>query len=149
LKKLAKVSFTFIFIKILRFVILKTVQSQDQTEKEIEIGQNNTSTKAMSQDQRIIHFSRVSNKPVDLVVEVLIVTDPSVYEVHKRFCKTNDKSKIFQHMRIYYSHIINGVNHRFLNSLKNDTEMSITLKLTNFLFLTVSYKTHQKLKINP
>jgi hypothetical protein len=102
----------------------------------------------MAQDHRIVHSSRISTTPVNLVVEVLIVTDPSVYEVHKKFCKTSDKSKIFQHMRIYYSHIINGVNQRFLNSLKNDSEISITLKLTNFLFLTVRFILVDNSKVN-
>lgn len=104
---------------------------------EVEPVTSQNQTKTLPHDQRLIYFPRPStNSPVPLVVELLLVTDPTVYEVHRKFCKTNDKEKIFQHMRIYYSYLINGVNQRFQNSLRNDTEIKLSVKLTNFLFLT-------------
>lgn len=64
-------------------------------------------------------------------------------------------------MKIYFSHLLNGVicylnffninilriyysnskkvNLRYQNSLKDDTDLRITIKLANFLFLTVSF----------
>ena len=98
----------------------------------------NQTKHAMNQDQRIIQRPNLfTSEPVPLVVELLVVADPSVYEAHRRYCRTRDKAKVFQHMRIYFSHLINGVNQRYQNSLRGDTEISISIKLTNFLFLTV------------
>jgi hypothetical protein len=77
-----------------------------------------------------------------------------------RFSNSNDQNAVFQYMKIYFSHVIYGVmfslliyktiliiiyiiyykmkaSQRFYNSLSNDPDLMIHLKLTNFLFLTV------------
>lgn len=41
-------------------------------------------------------------------------------------------------MRIYYCHYFNGVNQYYQNSLLNDSDLRITIKLKNFLFFTVN-----------
>ena len=56
--------------------------------------------------RQIKQFNR---EPINLYVETLIVTDYSVFKSHQDFCKTTDTSKIFQHMRVYFTHLINGV----------------------------------------
>jgi hypothetical protein len=59
----------------------------------------------------------------DLYVELLVVTDPTVYEDHKRYSGSNDSSLIFSHMRTYFAHTINLVitlfycsNNKLMNS---------------------------------
>jgi len=47
--------------------------------------------------------------PIELYVELLLVTDRSVFEDHKRFARTNDDNLAFLHMRTYFSHFVNGV----------------------------------------
>ena len=39
-------------------------------------------------------------------------------------------------MKIYYSHLFNGVNQHYQDSLANDPDLRITIKLKNFLFFT-------------
>lgn len=62
--------------------------------------------KQSSRQQRLVN---VVAKPIQLVVELLVVTDRSVFEDHKRFSRTNDTELAFLHMRTYFSHFINGV----------------------------------------
>lgn len=70
-------------------------------------------------------------------VEVLIVTDSTVFNDHSRFVNSTDIDIVFQHMRIYFAYLINGVNQRYLNSFENDTDLNINIRLTNYLFLIV------------
>jgi hypothetical protein len=72
-----------------------------------------------------------------MFVEILIVTDESVFNDHTKFAKTSDPSLALLNMRIYFTHLINGVNKLFQNSLSNDTNLHITVTHKNFLFLTV------------
>ena len=51
----------------------------------------------------------VNGDPVQLYVETLIVTDLTIYNDHKRFSGSNDQNIVFQHMKIYFSHLLNGV----------------------------------------
>jgi hypothetical protein len=48
-------------------------------------------------------------KPIVLNVELLLVTDLSIYEDHKRYSGSTDPNTVFLHMKIYYSHLFNGV----------------------------------------
>lgn len=52
----------------------------------------------------------LNGEPVQLYVETLIVTDYSVYNDHQRITKSTDQNVVFQHMKLYFSHVINGVN---------------------------------------
>lgn len=52
----------------------------------------------------------LNGEPVQLYVETLIVTDLSVYNDHQRITKSTDQNVVFQHMKLYFSHVINGVN---------------------------------------
>lgn len=49
-------------------------------------------------------------KPIKLYVELLLVTDRTVFEDHKRFARTDETDLVFLHMRTYFSHFINGVS---------------------------------------
>ena len=63
----------------------------------------------------------VNGQPVNLYVETLIVTDLTVFEDHKRFAQSTDTNVVFQHMRIYFAHLINGVkNYLYKNLNKNN-----------------------------
>jgi hypothetical protein len=44
-----------------------------------------------------------------LVVESLLVADHSAFRKHKNFINTNDDDLVAMFMKIYYSHVINGV----------------------------------------
>lgn len=46
---------------------------------------------------------------MQLTVEVLLVADESVYNDHKRFTGSADQSTVFNSMRAYFSHMMNGV----------------------------------------
>ena len=48
--------------------------------------------------------------PIGLYVELLIVTDLTIFEDHKRFAQTSDTNLVFLHMRTYFAHYINGVS---------------------------------------
>lgn len=50
-----------------------------------------------------------NGQAVNLFVETLIVTDRSVFIDHQRYTKSADPNVVFEHMRIYFSFIINGV----------------------------------------
>lgn len=78
-----------------------------------------------------------NGQPFNLFLEVLLVTDHSIYEDHVRFAGTNDTDLVFLYMRTYFAHYFNGINQRFQNSFANDPDLRVTIKLTNFLFLTV------------
>ena len=50
-----------------------------------------------------------NGQPFNLNVDLLIVTDMSVYEDQMIFAKTNNKDLIFLYMQAYYAHCVNGV----------------------------------------
>lgn len=52
---------------------------------------------------------RILDKPVELYVELLLVTDRTIFEDHKRYAQTDDNDITFLHMRTYFTHYINGV----------------------------------------
>ena len=70
-------------------------------------------------------------------VESLVVVDPSVYLDHKAYLKSSNDTEIFQHIRTYYAHMLNGVNDKYQYSLQNDPDMRINIKLMNILIYTV------------
>ena len=43
-------------------------------------------------------------------VEHLVVCDVTIFNEHSRFVQTNDKDVVFENMRIYFAHVINGVS---------------------------------------
>lgn len=51
-----------------------------------------------------------NGQPFDLYVEVLVVTDYTIYEDHQNFAQTTDQNLVFLYMRTYFAHYINGVN---------------------------------------
>ena len=69
------------------------------------------------------------------------MTDKTIFDDHKAFAKTNDSSIVFLYMRAYFAHLINGVSRRYINSLVNDPDLRLYIRLSNYLFLTVSLKT--------
>ena len=55
----------------------------------------------------------LNGKPVQLYVEVLPVLDQSLYLAHQRYSNSTDQSVVFQHMKIYFSHVFNQVLKKF------------------------------------
>lgn len=105
------------------------------------------------------------NKPVELNVEILVVTDESIFLAHRAFLRTTRQNLVFSYMKIYYSHVINNVifiysykfyywfffqkvNKLFQNSFSNDPDLRINVKASNFIFLTVWNSKLNKLKYN-
>ena len=54
----------------------------------------------------------------------------------KEYTGISDRVILFEYMKIYLSHVMNGVNLRYKNSLLKDPDLRLYVKLTNFLFLT-------------
>lgn len=79
----------------------------------------------------------LNGQPISMFVEQLVVIDQTIYLDHQKFLNTNDRDVIFESMKIYFSHMFNGVNQQFVNSLANDPDLRIYIKLKNFLFFTV------------
>lgn len=80
----------------------------------------------------------MNGNPFELSLELLIVTDSSVFNAHRNFIGISNTDVVFLHMRHYFAHLIHGVNQRYQNSLSQDPDLRINIVLTNFLFLTVS-----------
>ncbi|CAF0730548.1 unnamed protein product [Brachionus calyciflorus] len=78
----------------------------------------------------------LNGQPITLNVELLVVTDSTVFNTHQKFAGTSNTEIVFLHMRHYYAHLMHGVNQRYQNSLRNDPDLRINIVLTNFLFLT-------------
>lgn len=51
----------------------------------------------------------LNGQPIQMNVEVLVVTDSSALQSHQIYAGTTDQNKIFAHMRLYYAHLFNGV----------------------------------------
>ena len=117
-----------------------------------------------SKIQRLRKFPRkkrsLIGNPITAYVELLIVTDTSVLNNFKIQTSTSDLNIIFSNMRVYYANAIHSVrfnslmyirrkfstlflflklkvNERYINSLKNDSDLRINIVPKNFLFLTV------------
>ncbi len=80
---------------------------------------------------------RASN-PVQAFVEYLVVTDVSVFNDQARFINSTNQTLVFEHMRLYYAYVVNGISQRFINSFANDSTLNVNVKLVNYLFLTVN-----------
>lgn len=81
----------------------------------------------------------VNGQPITLYVELLLVTDFSIYAKMQAFSGLTAQNDTFSFMRIYYTHLINAVNQRFATSLATDADLRIIIKITKFLFLLVSF----------
>ena len=79
----------------------------------------------------------VNGQPINLFVETVLVADRTIYDDHQRFAKITDPDLTFQFMKIYYSHFFSGVNQHYVNSLTDDADLRISIKLKNFIFFTV------------
>ena len=77
--------------------------------------------------------------PAKAVVEYLIVADASIYNAHSDLIDSTNQDLIFHHMRIYFAHLVNGVNSRYNNSFGNDPDLNLDIKLKNYLFFTVCF----------
>jgi hypothetical protein len=102
---------------------------------------NKTISYKTKQQQRFKQLTKTKRiKPIEMFVETLVVTDVTIYEDHKRFTNSNNQKIIFHHMKMYFSHYINGIDKMYQNSFQNDPDLRISIKLKNFLFLTVKKK---------
>ena len=79
----------------------------------------------------------VNGQPITLYVELLLVTDYSIYVKMQTFSGLTAQNDTFSFMHIYYTHLINAVNQRFATSLATDADLRIIIKITKFLFLLV------------
>jgi hypothetical protein len=77
----------------------------------------------------------IMGEPINLFVELLVLVDSSIYANQKEYIQTNDTNLIFQNMQIYYSHFFNGVNLQFQNSMINDIDLQISIKLKDFIYV--------------
>lgn len=75
-------------------------------------------------------------------VETLVVLDISIYNYYKHLVQSDDLSIILENIRVYYAHIINSVDNKFQNSLSNDPDIRINIKLTNILVALVRSNDH-------
>jgi hypothetical protein len=80
----------------------------------------------------------INGQPASLTAETLVVAELSVYNMFQKFFGISDQGLTFEYMRVYFSHTFTGVNLRYQNSLAKDPDLRITIRLTNFLFLTVT-----------
>jgi hypothetical protein len=87
--------------------------------------------------KRLENSGTSQTRPINLYVELLVVTDETVYEHHEQIANTNDRNQVFWHMKMYFAYIVNGMNQRFANSLAFDPDLRVNIVLKNFLFLTV------------
>jgi hypothetical protein len=55
------------------------------------------------------------------------------------FSGTTNQTLAFLYMKAYFAHYVNTVNQRYQNSFTTDPDLRLTVRLTNFLFITVNY----------
>ena len=51
-----------------------------------------------------------ATNPISLYIELLLVTDNSIYVDHQRYAQTTDMSITLYNMRVYFVHYINSVS---------------------------------------
>lgn len=71
-------------------------------------------------------------------VETLLVTDCSVFSYHRDLLQTKNTAIILQHMRLYFTKLMNLVNRKYELALQNDEDISISIQLKDMLFLRVN-----------
>jgi hypothetical protein len=55
------------------------------------------------------------------------------------YAGTTNQNLVFMYMKAYFAHYVNTVNQRYQNSFTTDPDLRLTVRLTNFLFITVFY----------
>lgn len=50
-------------------------------------------------------------------VELLIVTDQTTFELHKKFYQTSNTTVIYSYMLLYYAHFVKSVSYGYPNSI--------------------------------
>jgi hypothetical protein len=55
------------------------------------------------------------------------------------YAGTTNQTLVFLYMKAYFAHYVNTVNQRYQNSFTTDSDLRLTVRLTNFLFITVYY----------
>ena len=86
-----------------------------------------------------IRRSDSNGLPFKLYLEVLVVTDYTIYDDFTRYAQTNNTDLVFLYMKNYFAHYINEVNQRFQNSFGNDPDVRLTIQLKNYLFIKVNF----------
>lgn len=85
---------------------------------------------------KIIFLSSKENT-TNYLIEVLVVTDYSIFQTFQKLTKINQEKALISYMKIYFTQLINEVNFKYINSFNDDSELRISVKLKNFLFSTV------------
>lgn len=70
--------------------------------------------------------------------------DISVYNYYKNLVQSSDLNLILENIRVYYAHVINSVNQKYQNSLSNDPDIRINIRLTNILVASVNTQAKKK-----
>lgn len=85
-------------------------------------------------------------KPLQFYVEILLVTDFSVYQMHEKILsskKWNQNSPsnpelVINHIKTYYTEVINQVNQRFETSFSTDSDLQLKILISQFYISEVN-----------
>lgn len=91
-------------------------------------------------------------------MQVLICTDYSIYKLHESIVSSANKwqpylkrreligafdwskeDTVVEHIKTYYTEVMDQVNERYHNSFKNDPYLRINIELAGFYIATVSF----------
>lgn len=87
-------------------------------------------------------------KPYEFYVEILLVTDFSVYQMHEKILSAKKWNKnsstspdlIINHIKTYYTEVIDQVNQRFETSFSQDPYLQIKILISQFYISEVIFK---------
>lgn len=86
--------------------------------------------------EKMVYGGRKSKReeqtPLELTSDLLVVTDHSTFLLHKNFYKTDNIDSIISNMKIYFTHLINGVS-RFELKLSNHHDQGKSIAFFGFL----------------
>jgi hypothetical protein len=79
----------------------------------------------------------INGRAVSFFVEYLVVIDSTVYAKFTSLYGSLNADVLFQYIKIFYCHLVNGIDMRYKNSFSNDPDMTINIRLANILIYTV------------
>jgi hypothetical protein len=88
--------------------------------------------------QRSAARKKRATVPLDLVVELLLVIDDTVFAAQTKYANTSNANLTLLYMRNYFAHYLNGVNNLYQNIFQDDADVRITVKLKNLIFIQVT-----------
>ena len=112
--------------EVVDFIASEPKNFQDKIFKEMDAAYNKDSKRSLN------------GQPIALTVEMLVVTDITVYNIFKASLNSVNNDVIFASMRVYYAHLLKLVDKMYKDSLATDADLRVSVVLTNFLFLTAA-----------